>query len=179
MVCAELHFEPLSGSQQGAGPSRTETRSLRASTTTSGRDRLRRLHSRLSHLRPCMTRCRERPQGGRKPAREALVRATSRAPGLAARHRGVSARRQERPLATPPRRCTESAPADHFGRDPHRHHMGLGPTPTPASTLPTAPSSATLEAAGRPLLSTFGSDFTPPHDGSRRPAPNTTDSADS
>src|SRR5271156_4978093 len=86
---------------------------------------------------------------------------------------------QKRSLAAPPSRRPEPAPTHHDGPEPHRHHLGHRLTRPPPGVLPAAKSSATLETAGRPLLSAPGSDFTTPQDGSRRPAPNTAYSAGS
>src|SRR5271163_2450916 len=81
-------------------------------------------------------------------------------------------RGQKRSLAASPIRGIEPAPTHHDGPEPHRHHLGHRLTRPSPGVLPAAKSSATLKTAGRPLLSTFGSDFTLPHDDSRRPAPN-------
>src|ERR1700738_980956 len=81
-------------------------------------------------------------------------------------------RGQKRSLAAPPSRRPEPAPTHHDGPQPHRHHLGHRLTRPSPGVLPAAKSSAMLQTAGRPLLSTFGPDFTTPHDGSRAPAPN-------
>lgn len=72
----------------------------------------------------------------------------------------------------------EPASTDHDGPDLHRSHMGhrLDHLHRPCRA---PPNHVTLKPAGRPLLSTSGSDFTTPQDGSRRLAPNTTNSAGS